>query len=320
MVLAYAATYNLLVEGDDVSNAHFYGRIERDVYIEQPTDSNENLEASGFVRKLQRFMSEIQQAGRNRGAPHSWKDRQSGTLCNLFPMKGCSSTTKVAPSSSFALLLAIWSLYRTAETHWIALSTDVPKSLMCKYLKLYQCSLARASMSQMKTYLFLKPDISKSSFASMNFCSAMNTHIHPFAIWYTTEKSPRMCIAQDWTLLLPNAGWRNTLHGKLHAFQYELCYLWFGKKKAYKALPNDTLQLYPKFSGTILDPTIELLNSLMAHSSTSRLTQIWIGVVVKKVAVQLLEHSSRLTMHQSYGIVFGNLLWHWLHLRRSTLH
>ena len=63
ILLAVAASNDLIVEGGDISNAYLYGDIDVTIYMEQPTDSSCQLEFPGMVCKLLKSIYGLKQAG-----------------------------------------------------------------------------------------------------------------------------------------------------------------------------------------------------------------------------------------------------------------
>lgn len=63
MFIAKAAAQNLILEAADVSNAYLYGDVDRDILMEQPTDSSGKLARPGYVCKLNKSLYGLRQAG-----------------------------------------------------------------------------------------------------------------------------------------------------------------------------------------------------------------------------------------------------------------
>ena len=63
LILAYAASKNLIIEGGDISNAYLYGEIDKTIYMDQPTTSSGKTRKPGYVCKLLKSIYGVKQAG-----------------------------------------------------------------------------------------------------------------------------------------------------------------------------------------------------------------------------------------------------------------
>ena len=63
LILAYAASENIILEGGDISNAYLYGNIDTKIYMEQPTDSSQPKRKPGYVCCLKKSIYGVRQAG-----------------------------------------------------------------------------------------------------------------------------------------------------------------------------------------------------------------------------------------------------------------
>lgn len=61
--IAKASAQNLIIEEANVPNAYLYGDIDRAVVMEQPMNSPEKLEKHGFIRKHNKSLYGLRQAG-----------------------------------------------------------------------------------------------------------------------------------------------------------------------------------------------------------------------------------------------------------------
>ena len=63
LILAYAASQNLIIEGGDISNAYLYGEIDETIYMDQPTNSSGKTRKPVYVCKLLKSIYGVKQAG-----------------------------------------------------------------------------------------------------------------------------------------------------------------------------------------------------------------------------------------------------------------
>ena len=63
IILAYAASHNLIVEGGDISNAYLYGEIDTTIHMDQPTNYSGKERKPGHVCKLVKSIYGVKQAG-----------------------------------------------------------------------------------------------------------------------------------------------------------------------------------------------------------------------------------------------------------------
>lgn len=63
LVLAHAASMNLILEGGDVPNAYLFGKLDIPVYMEQPCNSSGMQQQPGMICKLERSIYGLRQAG-----------------------------------------------------------------------------------------------------------------------------------------------------------------------------------------------------------------------------------------------------------------
>ena len=63
ILFAYAAAYDLQMEGADISNAHLYGKLDIPIFMMQPKNSTGIPERPGMVRRLLRSLYGLRQAG-----------------------------------------------------------------------------------------------------------------------------------------------------------------------------------------------------------------------------------------------------------------
>ena len=63
LILAYAASTNLILEGGDISNAYLYGSMDKTIFMEQPVDSSGVPRKPNHVWALQKSLYGVRQAG-----------------------------------------------------------------------------------------------------------------------------------------------------------------------------------------------------------------------------------------------------------------
>lgn len=98
ILLAYAAAYDLQMEGADIINAYFYGKLEIPIIMQRPTISIGNHERPGMVCHLLKSMNGLRQAGEFCSPKHyCLEDSKLPTL-----ISACFSLT-LDPRSTFSL-------------------------------------------------------------------------------------------------------------------------------------------------------------------------------------------------------------------------
>ena len=63
LILAYAASTNLVLEGGDISKAYLYGSMDKTIFMEQPADSSDVPRKPKHVCALQKSLYAVRQAG-----------------------------------------------------------------------------------------------------------------------------------------------------------------------------------------------------------------------------------------------------------------
>jgi len=63
LLISYAASHNLILEGADISNAYLYGKMDIPILMEQPTNSTQVQERPGHLAILQMSLYGAKQAG-----------------------------------------------------------------------------------------------------------------------------------------------------------------------------------------------------------------------------------------------------------------
>ncbi len=112
LILAFAASSSLTLEGGDLANAYLYGKLDIPVYMHQPTDYSQCEARPGMVCRLEKSIYGLKQAGNIWGSVmHSTLIQWGFRTSNFDPRLTCIRITTTL------------SLPRSLSTTWLSPAT-----------------------------------------------------------------------------------------------------------------------------------------------------------------------------------------------------